>query len=156
MRFVWLFLQPLKYTMIQRIQSLFLLGTAISGALFAFLPWAVFHLGDGKEDVILKGTSELVSSLPGLTIALFALINIFLFRNRKRQMRVCNVLFVIAIGALSSAVLKITATSAELKANDFDYQFGMVWPVISIIFTYMARHSINKDEQLVRSADRLR
>jgi hypothetical protein len=156
LRFVWLFLQPLKYTMIQRIQSLFLLGTAISGALFAFLPWAVFHLGDGKEDVILKGTSELVSSLPGLTIALFALINIFLFRNRKRQMRVCNVLFVIAIGALSSAVLKITATSAELKANDFDYQFGMVWPVISIIFTYMARHSINKDEQLVRSADRLR
>jgi uncharacterized membrane protein YwzB len=156
LRFVWLFLQPLKYTMIQRIQSLFLLGTAISGALFAFLPWAVFHLGDGKEDVILKGTSELVSSLPGLTIALFALINIFLFRNRKRQMRVCNVLFVIAIGALSSAVLKITATSAELKATDFDYQFGMVWPVISIIFTYMARHSINKDEQLVRSADRLR
>jgi hypothetical protein len=71
-------------------------------------------------------------------------------------MRVCNVLFVIAIGALSSAVLKITATSAELKASDFDYQFGMVWPVIAIIFTFMAKHSIQKDEKLVRSADRLR
>jgi len=156
LRLDWLFLQPLITEMIQRIQSLFLLGTALSGVLFTFLPWAVFHLGESKEDVILKGTSELVSSLPGLTLALFALINIFLFRSRKRQMRVCNVLFVIAIGALSSAVLKITATAAELKANDFDYQFGMVWPVISIIFTYMARHSINKDEQLVRSADRLR
>lgn len=142
--------------MIQRIQSLFLLGAAISGILFTFLPWAVFHLGEGKDDIILKGSSELVSSLPGLTISFFAMINIFLFRNRKRQMRVCNVLFVIAIGALSSAVLKITATSAELKATDFDYQFGMVWPVVSIIFSYMARHSINKDEQLVRSADRLR
>ena len=156
MRDVWLFLQPLLNEMIQRIQSLFLLGASLSGALFAFLPWAVFHLGEGKDDVILKGTSELVSSLPGFTIAFFALINIFLFSNRKRQMRVCNVLFVIAIGALSSAVLKITATSAEIKASDFDYQFGMVWPVIAIIFTFMAKHSIQKDEKLVRSADRLR
>jgi peptidoglycan/LPS O-acetylase OafA/YrhL len=142
--------------MIQRIQSLFLLGASLSGALFAFLPWAKFHFGEGKDSVLLKGSDEIITLMPGLTIALLALVNIFLFADRKRQIRICTVLFIASIGAMVSAVFRITATSAELKANDFDYQFGMVWPVIAIIFTYMAKHSINKDEKLVRSADRLR
>ena len=36
------------------------------------------------------------------------------------------------------------------------YKIGIVIPVISIVFTYLTIRFIKKDDELVRSADRLR
>ncbi len=45
----------------------------------------------------------------------------------------------------------------ELKvATNIGFSFGAFLPIVSAIFAFLAAHFIKKDEQLVRSADRIR
>lgn len=73
--------------------------------------------------------------------------------NRKLQSRLCLIaviLIVVWYGIEASVILAI-------KGGDTVHiEFASVLPALSLILTLMARNSINADERLVRSADRLR
>ena len=143
--------------MIQRIQSIFLfLGAGscfglfgadaadtpapVAGSdLFADAQYTLF------DDPVLLG----LFGLAGLLL----LIGIFLFRNRKLQMKMslAGVLLVV-IGVIYGVVQFI----GDIAANSATPDVGLALPVLAIIFGVLARNYINKDERLVRSADRLR
>ncbi len=145
--------------MIQRIQTIFLLLTAIVfGALFK-VPFAVSNepsvhfLSDGVFNV----SDHPV--LIGLTMlgTLLALISIFLFRKRKVQLQLGYLIIVTAILLPLIAFLLFTNASGQVNSSvGVNDQIGLFFPLIAILFAVLANYFIKKDDKLVKSMDRLR
>jgi len=145
--------------MIQRIQSIFLLLS--SGSLFG-----LFGLPFATSSVIIPHIfSDLVYDiydsplLIGLCIAggLLSFVAIFLYNNRGLQLKLANVSTVVSILLPLLAILLIynerTATTQFDKIQD---GFGIYLPVLALISSILAARFIKKDENTVRSMDRLR
>lgn len=151
--------------MIQRIQSLYLLFVLLLNAFALWMPWATYHLTN--EAFMLSGadlTYDGVSSTP-LTIALMlsmalTLLCIFLFKRRPQQMKMINITMIqqlVVLGMFSWVhyqvieQLKITDTNL-----DIGYGVSVVVPLISLVLCWLAKKGVKKDEDLIRSVDRLR
>lgn len=87
--------------------------------------------------------------------AVISVAAIILFKNRGKQMRLCNwAVFVILIYYIArySCIISIS--------NKFDYTFNVnvsdFFPLIALVLIVMARVAINKDDKLVKAADRIR
>ena len=95
--------------------------------------------------------------------ALVALVSLFLFKNRLRQMRVVAVafllgvidIFLIFIWAVDAYIDKVTVPMA---CTDIDVHYGIgTWcPIVAVVLMFLAQRAIKKDEEKVRAADRLR
>lgn len=163
--------------MIQRIQTIYLvLVVALNAILFfnSVAPIGIYKIQqtDGKE-LIIKcdathltqvGTSTVIDNLFPLTalaaaIAGIALISIFLYKKRKLQLRLGKlnlVLTVVLICLLFFFVEYKIKLIAGANSFSTTYLLGAYLPLFSLFFTYLANKGIKKDEELVRSADRLR
>ena len=95
--------------------------------------------------------------------ALVAVVCIFLYRNRVRQMRMVAVgflfnvayvflLFFWAVDAYGKTVLR------AMQGTDLQviWYVGAYAPIVSLLFFVLAHRGIKKDEAKVRTADRLR
>ena len=80
-----------------------------------------------------------------------SMLTVFLFKNRKLQLRF-NKLNLL-IHSIFLAGLIYLMSQDQLEGETFKW---FVLPIISIISILMASRSINKDEELIRSVDRLR
>ncbi len=94
-------------------------------------------------------------------IGLISFVNIFLFTSRIMQIRICvfNILLLIGLSGLTyyyfNAIKKqIILSNLTVIRHAFD--ISIIFPVVSIIFTYLAFRAIRKDELLIRSYERLR
>lgn len=123
--------------MIQRIQTLYLLVVVIIAGIGLF-----WNFGDTFSLIIL------------VVVILLSFISIFSFRKRQNQFVInrinilCNL---ILLGVFSWRVLQ---SSGENSFSEKGVQ--LVVPFISIVFLYLANRAIHRDEELVKSADRLR
>ena len=153
--------------MIQRIQSVYLLLVAILMGVTAFSPLFVLKGGTELFDFYSYGIVPIdadlevvkctygVISMAGLS-ALFAFVNIFLYKKRKAQIRVGYltsffiILFYIAVGAYFYSV------GNRLTLDIEGIQYGIILPVVALIFNLLAIAKVKKDEKLVRSLDRIR
>ncbi|RXG22616.1 putative protein DUF4293 [Leeuwenhoekiella aequorea] len=139
----------IKY-MIQRIQSIYLfLAALVSAGLLFAIP--VYTTAEGNL-VYAVDKLELVGLFFGS--ALLSLITIFFFKNRKLQFvlgRLNIILNFILLGVLvyQSQILSGGAAAPEKG-------IGMLIPIISIVFIALANKAIKRDEDLVKSVDRLR
>ena len=157
--------------MLQRIQSLFLALVVILGVVASFIPVLNFINGDTAyamnlyKTISLTEPSSIVSKNMGVgvlqgVILLLSLVIIFLFKNRSLQMKLAklNILLI----ALEIAAIVMYIDTARNAINDsaeaiaIGVKFGAIIPVLSLILTYLAIRFIKKDDDLVRSADRLR
>lgn len=160
--------------MIQRKQTLFLLAAALLCGLSFLLPIATYDSPLGSdhyelftsrvfdpvnavtvEDAPLKYPIYLLYVLLGL--ALF--VDIFLFKNRKRQMLILRSAYI--FGALTLVLQLVThqSTAAYLSTGrHLESAFGpvMFFPIGILVFMFLAERGIKKDEELVKSMDRLR
>ncbi len=151
-----------KFTqMIQRIQSLYLLVSAILiGFLFLF-PFAEI-LQDGAVYLFdFKGIS-LNGEVKENGIAISALIVIILgmhgyairsYKNRIRQMRVIVFTILLMIGLFG---LFFFFTYFSFSGAKISFKVSMAFPLVAIILDYLAIRAIGKDEALIRSIDRIR
>jgi hypothetical protein len=160
--FVVHFFKPLP--MIQRIQSVYLLAAFILFALCFFIPMAGLISSTGMSDsynlqglhsgksIGITGNLLMIFSV---TLAIFIFANIFQYNNRKRQIKVC--FFLIILLLISNAIgfyqLMMIHKTMGLMIS---YQIPLIFPIISAILIYLASRGIKKDEELVRSYDRLR
>ena len=158
--------------MIQRIQSLFLAIAAAAAVLMLFFPTAEFFSGTelGNYKLLATGLRCMDPNPRFQTAAWFgfpllALISVniilpvlilFLYKNRQLQLKILTfnilitiVLVIVVLMFYMSAVQKLTGIAPA-------YQFGAFCPLISLIFLVLANRYIRKDENMVRSADRLR
>jgi uncharacterized membrane protein YidH (DUF202 family) len=102
-----------------------------------------------------KEESTFIYSLLLLVIPLLSLITIFLYKNRKVQMRLTFVLIIlVAIQIIASFYIMY---DIERK---FDAEIipGIkhILPALMLITSFLAYRGIKKDEDIVRSYDRLR
>lgn len=156
--------------MIQRIQTVFILLVAILGVVFSFVPILFFSHGDTEflmgayktinittEAVLTKNMG--VGVLQGIVI-LLAVVIVMLYKNRALQMKLGKL--TILLLALQIAAIVMYSDSAKTAINAIEgevstgFQFGAIIPVLSLVLTYLAIRFIKKDDELVRSADRLR
>jgi FtsH-binding integral membrane protein len=145
--------------MIQRKQTLWLFIAALLNA-------GVFYFDLYKTHTVINGVDTLgqlrvadhyPSLLIALVMTLFPLITIFMFRDRKRQMRMSFV-GVIAIASFITMLLgRVTNLSKQVPPpSNGSYWIGAVLPVIALVFIFLAIFGIRRDEKLVKSVDRLR
>lgn len=134
--------------MIQRIQSVYLLlsALAMSAGMFLFplmiVDGEVMMLTEKSYMVILAGVCA------GISLA-----SIFSYKNRRAQVainRLNTILSFVIFGLLITFYIS-AEEGVEVKGS-----VGMVMPLINVILLVLANRGIQKDELLVRSADRLR
>src|SRR5690554_1598904 len=136
--------------MIQRIQSLYLfISILIMGALFVWFPTITAE--DGT--VIIQRSEPLVFWLIFLSIILSS-ISVFSFKKRQTQF-VLNRLNIISNFVLLGVFVyrSLTLSGGTLVSEK---GIGVFVPIISIVFLVLANKAIKRDEDLVKSADRLR
>lgn len=133
---------------IQRWQSVLLLISAIFVALAGILPYAVTANG---VDVCAVQTPVLLCV--DILVALLLLIDIFLYRNLRYQMKVTH----LALGLIVVLEAAIAAyTCAGLEGATISIIGGIVMPVLALISSFVALRLMHRDYRLLRSADRLR
>jgi hypothetical protein len=145
--------------MIQRIQSVFLLLCAGSmAALFKF----PFASSDVAAPEIFSDQQYMIDDNPvliGITVAaiLVALGTIFLFKNRKLQLKFGYILITLSVLLIVLAILLIFLEGTEMGAqNEVSEGIGILFPILSIVLAWLANRYIKKDDNLVKSMDRLR
>ena len=135
--------------MIQRQQSLWLLLSAIAGFLTFKFPFYTGQLKDGIYSELEAGSSFFLLLLTGASI-LLAVITIFLFKDRKLQLK-------LAIGgAILSVLVLIIYISEVAKFAQGRLAFSGIFVFAMIIGFILAARGIWKDERLVKSLDKLR
>ena len=136
--------------MLQRIQTIYLLIAAIVSAGLIF----VFNLWTTKEGVQLFAQQELMYFGLFLGSALLSFISIFMFKNRKSQFVLGRLNIILNFILLGLFVYQSLNLSGE--ANVSEKGIGILLPIFSIVFIALANKAIKKDEDLVKSVDRLR
>ncbi len=149
--------------MIQRLQSLFLLISAILLLILLWTPLAILQIDENTfYEVYTKGyifENEVQYSYSlwifnAITV-LMAIITIFLYKNRILQMRICIYNFILLLGLQGVVAYTIYATASNLKAEIF-LQYAAILPILSAILHLIAFRYIKRDEELVKAADRIR
>jgi len=136
--------------MIQRIQSVYLILVAL---LAAVVPFVAYLWLDAQGEEFFAKYDILVSSAFYI-IAGLALVAIFLFKNRKNQFVVNRLNMILNLFLLGFFVYRSLNLSGETLVSEKG--IGMLIPVFSIVFLVLANRAIKKDEDLVKSVDRLR
>ena len=136
--------------MIQRIQSIYLaLATIVSIG----LPFAFSHYADAEGNAVWAKEDPIVLGLFGLS-ALLSFISIFLYKKRQNQFvlgRLAIILNFVLLGVLVYRSQILSGGTAVLEKG-----IGMIIPLISIVLLALANKAIKRDEDLVKSVDRLR
>jgi hypothetical protein len=136
--------------MLQRIQTIYLLlALAISAGLIF-----VFPLWETKEGSIVYAYKDLFYLCLFLGSAILSLISIFMFKNRKLQFVLGRLNIILNFFLLGFFVYQSLNVSGETIVSEKG--IGMFLPIISIVFLALANKAIKKDEDLVKSVDRLR
>jgi hypothetical protein len=155
--------------MIQRVQSIWLLLASLTLICVFFFPLVTKNINDTVYSIYttglheqLKGSSgtgvkvelAFVPSALNIAAVLFCFAGIFLFRNRSMQKKIIlvSILLIIALSVLCGInIQQLPGGTTGIKAGA-----GTFLPLLAIIFSLLAIRGIRKDEQLLRSADRLR
>ena len=144
--------------MIQRIQSLYLLIAFLISGVFSFLVELWENYGKTKYylmDLIKEDSWEFISIPFGFVLsALLSLLAIIKFKNRKGQIKLNRFNLVVNLYLLGIFVYLLLSLSGE---NFISVKgIGLFLPVIVIVLLVLANKTIQKDEELVKSVDRLR
>ncbi|MEE4001019.1 DUF4293 domain-containing protein [Tenacibaculum sp. FZY0031] len=144
--------------MVQRIQSIYLL---VAGIISGGLTFLVSLWSNSQTDIIyvvdlFSGNSILEKSIPVLFFisALVALVTIFLFKNRQLQFVLNRLNILINLFLLGLLIYLSQTLSGEASVSEKG--IGMFFPIIVILLLVLANRAIKKDEDLVKSVDRLR
>jgi len=158
--------------MLQRKQTVFLaLALLFAGLMFAYplveydrvdhkrfslKLWGLFNSdGTAVPDVQLSLPVHLVV---GLLMALLVAC-ILLYRNRPRQLRMVRMTYVFSLAIQVGVLFTHTSVRAYLaQESDLGHMFlpGFFFPIIILILSFLAERGIRKDEELIKSMDRLR
>ncbi|MFG6687903.1 DUF4293 domain-containing protein [Mariniflexile sp. HNIBRBA6329] len=136
--------------MLQRIQTVYLLIAAIVSAGLIF----VLHLWVTNEDVVVYAKDNLLYLGMFLASALLSIITIFKYKKRKSQFMLGRLNIILNFILLGFFVYQSLNVSGETAVSEKG--IGMLLPIVSIVFLALANKAIKKDEDLVKSVDRLR
>ncbi len=160
--------------MIQRVQTIYLLLASILTGLTAWFELAIYYSGD--QEIYryglfgLRSTADGELFVPGnwivqvVIVALSTMLAIFIifnFKNRKLQIKLGQFNYLLLVAIILSIYFSARNLINIAPLNDFEnirvvYWIGFYMPVAAIAFQFLANRGIKKDEDLVKSVERLR
>jgi len=156
-------------SMIQRIQSIYLLLTAFVAILFLHGSYLTFF--DNSDAIMSLKMNGLFSGFDSaeankignvhiiqflvILIPLISILTIFLFSKRKIQMTLNKILIISIIAFICATCYYSYSIMSEYNAT-IDSWHKAIIPVIQLIFAVLAYRAIKKDDDLLKSNDRLR
>lgn len=157
--------------MIQRIQTLFLILAVVLNLSGLFLPLWSGGTGDmaqtvsglsieQNEQAIMFSEHEEGSKMGAhtayvaLTIAssLWLLLVIFQFHDRQKQMRWTF----LGMLMMCLEILALVWLTMQVQAAEAGPEIGGIAPVLALVLAWLAARRIKKDDDLVKSVDRIR
>ncbi|GGK19466.1 hypothetical protein GCM10007962_11940 [Yeosuana aromativorans] len=136
--------------MLQRIQTVYLILAAGVSAGLIYL----FDLWETKEGIVVFANDNPLYLGLFLGSAALSLISIFMYKNRKLQFMLGRLNIILNFFLLGFFVYQSLNVSGETVVSEKG--IGMFLPIISIVLLVLANKAIKKDEDLVKSVDRLR
>lgn len=151
--------------MIQRKQSIYLLVAALLPFVMYKVPVAIFQSSGVLYEffachILNPNTNEAVINvlplavLPLLT-ALLSLIAIFKYKNRTLQMKIGRVNLLMLLTTIAVQIIYYFRIGTILSTEG-QPGFSAIIPLVVMVLVFMANKAIKKDDNLVRSADRIR
>lgn len=163
--------------MLQRIQTLylFLIFTIDTLLIIANPIYAEFQMKDGLDptSVLMQFWNQVslyvsiecpilsykfLNLMLMVVIAIGAIYTIFLFKNRKLQLKISKFLVLLILTFLIVLLVDFYLTkkqfTALLSINTLGFQ--ILWPVLMVVFAILALIGIRSDDKLVQSMDRIR
>lgn len=137
---------------IQRIQTLYLLIAAILTGMFCFLPYAAVSVSEDETAKVLASETPILFIL-NITITILLVINIFMYKNLKQQIRVALLNILLIIGSVITTLIYIYVGHVEAVPA---FDGGAILLVLAESFAIAARRAMIKDKKRLSAADRLR
>jgi dipeptide/tripeptide permease len=141
--------------MIQRLQSVWLLlaaAAAFCSLKFSFYSGNLIAQNQPKAFVSLTAQSNLLLLILTAGVGIASLIAIFLYKNRKMQLRIVLVTLLVSILNLGLYF----AETQKFVPGEGKYDLTAVFAIFIPILLFFAIRGIRRDEKLVKSLDRLR
>lgn len=163
--------------MIQRIQTVFLALATLVGIAVFFFPLAAFSVKGFTFDLFITGYKNMSPDMPYvfkigtvfhmIYLIVLILLNIgiiLLYKKRYLQLRLCRfnmmaiLVFVFLIFMYADIIKDRFVSDFGIVEQDIlvSFRVGSVLPLIMVVLVFLASRYIKKDEDLVKSADRLR
>ena len=138
--------------MLQRIQTVYLIIVFIAAAIlpYVFPLWKIENI----EYKFNENNEILYVILFGLSTVL-TIISIISFKKRQQQFVLNRLNMILNLILLGLFVFRSLNLSGEAQAVT-EKGIGMFLPILSIVMLVLANKAIKKDEDLVKSVDRLR
>lgn len=165
--------------MLQRIQSVFFLLAIIVNLAVLFTP--VWQFGEAAQIEVINGLSEMAPESEGSSISffehqdslksvthsaffvltilsgLYILWLIFQYEDRPRQIRLAYIGAVLILVQILALILTTQQAPDFVPASSASTPgFGMIFPVLAVFLVFLGIRGIRKDEEKVRSVDRIR
>lgn len=149
--------------MIQRKQTLFLLASVL-----LFLSTFAFPFGTLGSNVLhnykviaadgstVEGITNYSFSIPLAIASILSAAAIFLHQNRQRQMAAVRLSFIFYAVSFALMSLYILDAAKVLSTESFSIGVSFFFPFGAFFSNLIALRAIRKDEQLVKSLDRIR
>lgn len=143
--------------MIQRIQSIYLLLILILSSLLFFFPFQTNIIGFSEiKDIQLSlldtsNTYLFIASVINLNVIINTATTILMYKRRPLQILLCHIISVNII--VLTVFMYIGSSQIEGLPT---YKLPYIIPILNIILAQLARYYIKKDEELVKSANRIR
>jgi len=152
--------------MIQRVQSLYLLGAFLVSIVLYYFPVLYFQSGDAElifyvDKIVDSNNLVVLNSYPLLVVVSLSqfliVFQIFNYKKRIRQMQTGKAVIILNIvfyAIIVAYLVNFVGFSADFSS--FSLRIGLFVPIFLIILVLLANKQIKKDENLVRSIDRIR
>jgi hypothetical protein len=153
--------------MIQRIQTLFLLVSTVALVVSYFIPFGSFSEGiqllelrsygiKSQEGVYLDTVSTWWFHIPLSLVIVANLWTLFLYNDRRRQILILKLTFLLF--AISFVLLSMYIHDAGKAYSEIEMKPGIsvILLFVGLALNWLAARAIRKDEELIRSVDRIR
>lgn len=136
--------------MLQRIQSVYLFISFLSAGILPLF----FNLWTNKAKVQVMFTDNMAYLILFGISALLAAVSIFSYKNRQNQFVINRLNMILNFILIGLFVYHSLTLSGEAQVSEKG--IGMLLPIFSIVFLALANRAIKRDEDLVKSVDRIR
>ncbi|MDE6269437.1 MAG: DUF4293 domain-containing protein [Muribaculaceae bacterium] len=137
---------------IQRIQTLFLLIAVALVGVFCFTPFAQATAEDGSvSHVFVKDTPVLL--VVNICIAVLLFLNIFMYRNLRRQMKLTLVSMLLLAGSAVACGMVVTVGMPDASLL---WTGGVLLLLLALVMAVFAYRGMSRDKRKLASLDRIR
>lgn len=140
--------------MIQRIQTIYLFISFLAAGVLPFvLP--LWVSGNGENYYFIRDLAFVLLFAFSTTLSI---VSIFSYKKRKNQFVMGRLNIILNLILLGLFVFRLLNVSGETDSERIvsEKGIGLFLPIVSIVFLSLANKAIKKDEDLVKSVDRLR